>query len=286
MKQAIQIILHISLFINGLCQEPLRQGLSEVEKSLVLKKEFKDGLWLEYENWNSPDEQPIPLKLVGKGLYDARDNKNGPWNYYTVDSTKLEYYTIDSNKLVYQKFFTNGLIDSSKIYYLHTNSVYIFHDYINGSEIWYYPEGEMMDSIIWIPLRGNKWRRLWFDSNKKLHSKEERNARWQLDGYWLAYGYNPDNNHYLMNKTHYKNGKRDGLDYIYYSKSGMVWRLSYFRDDKEKMRQTFYEDGRLRSKVPYKNGNIDGKAYYYDADGKLEKITIFKDGKPVETIEY
>ncbi len=56
-------------------------------------------------------------------------------------------------------------------------------------------------------------------------------------------------------ETHYKNGKRDGLE------------------------TEWYKNGQKKSESHYKNGKLDGLSTGWDESGKKERETHWKDGK-------
>lgn len=43
----------------------------------------------------------------------------------------------------------------------------------------------------------------------------------------------------------------------------------------------YYDNGKVRAKIPYKAGKENGMGSYFDEQGQLTNQVMFKDGKPV-----
>ena len=81
-------------------------------------------------------------------------------------------------------------------------------------------------------------------------------------------------------ETHYKNGKRDGLD-IVWNKSGIKTTELNFRDGKQHGPAThWHENGIKYCERYYKDGNLDGLYIEWDYEGNKETEQNYKDGKP------
>ena len=66
----------------------------------------------------------------------------------------------------------------------------------------------------------------------------------------------------LKYETHYKDGKKEGMD------------------------KAYYKDGKLWYEQPYKDGKKDGLDKSYWKSGKQNKEIIYKEGKAISGVEY
>ncbi len=95
----------------------------------------------------------------------------------------------------------------------------------------------------------------------------------------------------------YKNGRADGISYefredstiigIVYYKMGFIEKSEKInrlddKGNKQGLWKEFYEDGRVKKEVRYKDGIIDGYIKEYDKKGDLSNIEKFDGGKKVE----
>lgn len=85
----------------------------------------------------------------------------------------------------------------------------------------------------------------------------------------------------LLKETHYKNGKREGTEIIYHSKSNKVASIGYYKDGiRDSVMLSYFEDGRKSRVAWYKND----KHVLYDSiwsrsgmEVMLEKVFLYND---------
>ena len=79
-------------------------------------------------------------------------------------------------------------------------------------------------------------------------------------------------------ETHFKNGKREGLE-TYWYKSGEKWLEFTSRNGKkEGLETSWYQNGQKKEEVPFKRGKIDGVLRIWYENGREKCTKNFKDG--------
>jgi len=89
--------------------------------------------------------------------------------------------------------------------------------------------------------------------------------------------YYPDGT--IKSATSYKNGKRDGIEHIYYP-DGATLRFAkpYVNDKAHGIVQAYTESAMLKYETPYRHGLLDGRSRYYDKNGLLKAEIDYKKG--------
>ena len=80
-------------------------------------------------------------------------------------------------------------------------------------------------------------------------------------------------------KGAFKNGKRDGEWFWYYSTGQLMQKRNWKNEKKEGEWVLYYDDGQLRQKGNYENGMSEGEWVYYYGNRKLQMKGNYKDGK-------
>ncbi len=97
--------------------------------------------------------------------------------------------------------------------------------------------------------------------------KVEKNGKTQyvMEGKCTEYYKTPKNA--LASKATYKNGKRDGMFYKYYTNGKLYYEVPYAEGKMEGLKKMYYEDGKVMSEVPYKKGLIGIGTKEYTSKG-------------------
>ena len=82
-------------------------------------------------------------------------------------------------------------------------------------------------------------------------------------------------------ESHYKNGKRDGLDTRWHRNGQKKWEKPYKNGKPDGLTTFWYENGQKESEEHYKNGEWDGLWTHWDENGNKTLEVQFKDGKEV-----
>ncbi|WP_152287769.1 toxin-antitoxin system YwqK family antitoxin [Flavicella marina] len=102
-------------------------------------------------------------------------------------------------------------------------------------------------------------------------------------GVWKYYDTSGKN--ILLEET-YKNGELSGVRKVFYP-DGSLTQVSHYKKnllDGESLRYT--DKGKLISRVPYKEGQIHGKVFYYHNDGVIRETGFYDMGKRVGRWEF
>lgn len=92
--------------------------------------------------------------------------------------------------------------------------------------------------------------------------------KYVMDGEVLEYYKTPKNT--LASRAMYKNGKRNGMYYKYYTNGKLYYELPYENGKPEGVKKMYYEDGTLMSETPYKKGLIGVGSKEYTSKGILK----------------
>ena len=95
----------------------------------------------------------------------------------------------------------------------------------------------------------------------------------------------------LSSETPYYNCKRHGVEKVYGKQGNIIYTIPYRNGLKEGVVKGYYPNGKIKYKVIYHLDKVDEAGYYYDAQGKKERIdydTImkFSDRLPVSVEDW
>jgi len=130
----------------------------------------------------------------------------------------------------------------------------------NTRTVYLTPEGGKIEATIDIKKKAKvKPEKFysWFD-NTSIHQTQGGYSHYLLHGPYLRFSY-PDNQ--LVEKGNYKTGVKNG-----------VWLC-------------WYDNGVLKEKCNWKNGNLNGRKEFYDRKGQLLRTEIYKNNDLVETTD-
>lgn len=201
---------------------------------------------------------------------DANGKKQGHWEKH-YPSGKIQYkgeFKNDKPIGLFTRYYEDGSVQA-KINY--------DSDGVERAKIFYPRTGNLM-------AQGN-----YIDQKK--------------DSIWLFYS----EDGVLTNSETYKNNRKNGMSIIYYSNGSISEKVNYINDQKSGKWEQFYENGnpKLSATVEdgikymgefisyYPNGNkqqsgkyVDGMKhsswYFFNEDGSIETIHVFRYGKFVE----
>lgn len=132
-------------------------------------------------------------------------------------------------------------------------------------------EGSLIDG-----KPNNYWVAYYENGNKK---SEGNRSDFLLDGLWKFY----HEEGWLTSEINYKENKKNGA-YKIYNKEGDLLRLENYENDKKEGKAFYYFAGskdstlKIKKLIPYTNDLENGIALRYAADGRIIKISNYKNG--------
>lgn len=75
-------------------------------------------------------------------------------------------------------------------------------------------------------------------------------------------------NRLLALRIHYKNGKKDGLEEIFYRNGHLHFRINYKGGQEDGLTEYFHTNGKLKSRATYKDGKEEGLSERFDKSGQ------------------
>ncbi len=83
----------------------------------------------------------------------------------------------------------------------------------------------------------------------------------------------------IKSATSYKNGKRDGIEHIYYPDGAtLMFAKPYVNDKVHGILQAYTKSAILKYETPYIHGILDGRSRYYNKNGQLKAEIDYKKG--------
>ncbi|MEW6470064.1 MAG: hypothetical protein AB1458_14145 [Bacteroidota bacterium] len=141
---------------------------------------------------------------------------------------------------------------------------------------YYYQSGELQTIVVFSD-KGQTRRAKMYHKNGKLMAEGKYTGE-KRDSVWRFYN---DMGYYISSEP-YKDGKKEGVAYTYFSDSSGVWGvaelITYKNDVKNGLWQQFYPDSSKKTSANYLNGLMDGKATYYYPGNKTSAEGSFKKG--------
>ncbi|MBN2682938.1 MAG: toxin-antitoxin system YwqK family antitoxin [Bacteroidales bacterium] len=274
MKRFLYILFTVVLSVNLLAQ---KDTINQLDAN-----DLKQGYWVTYD--------ATKTTVLEEGRY-VDSKKQGVWKAYYPDGTIKSEITFVNNKADgYAKFyFDNGKVSEEGIWkgtkwtgdykFYHKNGQMAYEWQFNekgkrtGVQKYYHDNGQLM-------IEGE-----WNDGKETGVIKE-----YYADGT-------------LRSEKSFNNGQMDPTTVKTYEKSGAQVTTNnnnnnsnntsnndskYTKDyyDGEGFHKLYTQTGKIESDGFFKNYKlIDGKKYYYSANGTLERVAVYKDGK-VFDIEY
>ena len=141
----------------------------------------------------------------------------------------------------------------------------------NGYNVFHYPDGKIASEGT---MRDGKPDGYWKNYYENGRLKSEGNRKnFQLDSLWKFY----DDKGHLTVTIQYKNGKKNGFRTTYQGKN--VVKEHFVNDVKQGYTYYYYPNGKVKLKIPFKNGLEEGTAYEYaEEDGRIIQIITYKKG--------
>jgi len=200
-------------------------------------------------------------KLLGEGLVDDNEKKQGSWKFY-----------YESGELLSRgRYLDDKRIDEWLFYYRNGN-LEEKGKYIKGN-----PVGEWN----WFHENGNIWRIENYENGKEEGSFVEFapdssviNKGEYVDGEKEGFWFYHVGDH--TEEGNYQGGLKEGLWKYYYS-NGLLFFIGNFVHDLPNGRHKyFWDNGNLREQGNYSMGNKEGIWVKYDFEGNVEMTTTFK----------
>ena len=192
-------------------------------------------------------------------------NKNG-----LLDGESRQYYEEGDIKSISP--FKNNVADGTFISYYQNGNIKEKHTYKNGNEegegIFYYENGKLEEKYF---MKNGK---LDGEAINYFEDGKIKNKAIFKDGVTLEEEIYKDNE---IRKNTFKNGEIVQQDI--YSKNKILKAKKFFLGNGKMKIISYYENGKLKKKILYKNGMKNGFAIAYYEDGIIEQKAYFVDDK-------
>jgi antitoxin component YwqK of YwqJK toxin-antitoxin module len=140
----------------------------------------------------------------------------------------------------------------------------------NGKNVFYFENGKIASEGI---MRNGKPDGYWKNYYKNGRLKSEGNRKnFLLDSLWKFY----DEKGHLTVEITYKNGKKNGFRTTFQGEN--VFKENFINDIKQGYSYYLYPNGKVKMKIPFKDGLENGTAYEYAQDGRIIQIITYKKG--------
>jgi len=242
---------------------------------------------------------------------DAEGLKQGYWIIYNKDNTRMDQegtYVDNKKEGIWKKYYSNGNIEH-EITYVRNKP--------NGYAKFYYENGNLSEEGIW---QGNKWvgeykyyfkngnpAYEWSYNEKGKRSGNQKyyheNGNLRIEGDWVEGKENGVVKEYYDNgqlkcEKNYQNGKMDSTSVKSFKKDETIVqktikKVQHTRKDTVKLKnfdgqgfhKLYTDDKQIEREGEFKNSKLmNGKKYHYTPDGKLKKISVYKNGSLVDVI--
>jgi hypothetical protein len=90
---------------------------------------------------------------------------------------------------------------------------------------------------------------------------------------------------YLASEEPFVNGKIHGEAKHYYSDGKLRTKIEYKEARRNGIMESYYETGEKHGDIPYTNGKVHGTRHNYKKDGSLTMVCTYENGKPVPPLE-
>lgn len=267
---------------------------------------FTDKNGQKQGNWKIFDK--AKTKVMDEGKY-VNDKKEGAWKkYYESGKVKSELTYVTNKADGYAKFYyengnlseegvwrNNKWVGDYKYYYENGKPSYVWsyneQGKRSGTQKYFHPNGNVMIEGDWQDGKESGVIKE-FDENGKLVS-EKSFLNGQMDPASVKV-YKPEvtdnntkevvtnNDQKVVDNKDNKDNKDTKDTKVVQNNNNSNNALDVFNGNGY---NKLFKNGRLDQEGEFKNGVLlNGKRFSYSADGKLEKTTIYKDGKAVETV--
>lgn len=294
------ILISLSLLIQACTPEPKLQfnaSKIDVRASPLFIEQWKDGMSKTQGVHNiKRSESEYAYRIVSE--------KNGQKDGFERS------YDKETKKIRYEAFYKKGIRDGLFKRYNKEGQLYKAVLYENGKkrEVREYNNKKMMIHStpyfndkkhgveqIYSYITGALEKRITYDNGTKKkieeYCKKKISHRVQMDGcrhgmekVWHC------GTGILERETPYNTCKRHGIEKVYDKQGNLIYTIPYFNGLREGTVKGYYPNGNLKYQVTYHADKVDELGYYYDMQGKKERIdydTIikFEDRLPV-SVEY
>lgn len=239
-----------------------------------------DGYWKTYHKNGAlrSEGNRVDYKLDGLWVfYDTLGRREKEIMYKTglKEGDEVHYKDgVVEKKIPYVKNIRQGIsysyYPSGKIYRRDTYA----NDQILGESMIYDTTGVVISLITHRDGVAEKIRRV-----NRYDSSGHKSGQWV----WFY-----DDTPYIEHQGVYSRGKRHGI-FKYYDKNGNLLRSEKYIDDmlEEKaaetsaieVRRTYYDNGKLKSYESMRANTRDGLSIYYDMEGNIDSVSIYKDDR-------
>ena len=91
-----------------------------------------------------------------------------------------------------------------------------------------------------------------------------------------------DKDNKLIQKTNYRNNKRNGLYRELFDDGELKFKANYKDDKLQGIAYEYYDTGEVNFKWNYRDDLKDGTSYELDEDGKIIRVLMFEKGKELD----
>ncbi len=290
----------VMLFLQACAPEPkLQFNASKID---VISPPLFSEQWEDYMS-EIQDGHTIK-RFESEHAYRIVSEKNGQKDGFE------RIYDKETKKIRYEVFYKNGVRDDLLKRYSKDGQLYKAVLYENGEKIEvreynnkkmmihstpYYNDKKHGVEQIFSYITGALEKRITYDMGKKKkvehYCKKKISLRVKMDGcrhgiertWYCGTGI-------LSREIPYHTCKRHGIEKVYDKQGNLTYAITYRNGVKEGVVKGYYPNGKLKYEVIYHLDKVDEVGYYYDMQGKKERIdydTIIKfaDRFPL-SIEY
>jgi len=183
-----------------------------------------------------------------------------------------------SHAELFTEYFENGVI-KSKIEYLKGSRTDLNEGIKHGPEKVYYNTGQLAFEVNNVDgLRDGALN--WYDrEGNHLEVMHYQNGK--------RHGMNkifyPDGT--LRIEVTYINDKKEGPERYYFSTGKLASEVTFVNDKKEGLQKEYNNDGSLNNTVMYKHGYKEGEKRWYDKNGNITKTEIYQMDRPINIMK-
>lgn len=155
----------------------------------------------------------------------------------------------------------------------------------NGYNAFYYGNGQLAsEGYMKDGLPDGYWKN--YHVNGELKSEGKRRNTF-LDSVWTFY----DEKGNVIKRINYLNGKKNGYLFEYKYRTDidttselmyLFYEALYVENRIEGIAKNYYQNGNIKEKYAYNNGEKDGFGYEYDTDGRIITIYQFNKGERID----
>jgi len=135
---------------------------------------------------------------------------------------------------------------------------------------YYYPNGNISSEGMLVNGKPDAYWKTYYENG--IIKSEGNRKNFQLDSMWRFY----DNESTIILSINYKEGKKHGIRTTYYKEETIKENFEY--DIKQGESILYFKNGKIKKKMFFIDGKIEGNAYEYSENGRIITIYEYKKG--------